>query len=262
MAASAEELRNRYIYFDEQGVRLSRDRLPQRLAFMGQRPPPTEVRARVAATGEEHWGRLTCTPLFDSDGAVRQVVTTFREITRQRRSDRSLRLLSEVSQLLAGSLNYRGTLRAMVRRLVPDIADGCTVEVLEEDGAIHQVWAFEDPAREEAAQEMRLLYPMRVEANYGPGKVLRTGMPTVIRRFTPELLATITFDAEHRRLFEAIGYRESATIPMCARGGVVGSLTVAMIDSGRHLDEEELALVTEVADRAAQAVDNLSLIHI
>ena len=48
-------------------------------------------------------------------------------------------------------------------------------------------------------------------------------------------------------------------VPLRARGRVIGDLALAMMESGRRYDEEDLSLAQQLADRCALALDNARL---
>src|SRR4051812_14245561 len=82
-------------------------------------------------------------------------VTSFADITASRPSSRASRLLAEASELLASSLDLKATFEALARRVVPELADECRVELLLEGGVRHQVaLTSSDPSREQLAREL------------------------------------------------------------------------------------------------------------
>ncbi|HLL84021.1 MAG TPA: GAF domain-containing protein, partial [Longimicrobium sp.] len=259
IGAEPREVESRRQLLDERGAPIPAEHLPALLAARGQRPDPVYVRIRLVDTGDEHWGQLTSVPLLDAAGAVRQVMTLIRDTTAAHRSARTLRLLSEVSALLAESLDYRATLQKVASRLVPDLCDGCALDVLEEDGTLFTTFAIPDPAREEVFRQLRRKYPVRLDREEGPGKVLRTGRPMLVRDFTDDFIRRATVDAEHFQLFKLFRHKEVLLLPFFARGQAVGVISLWMMDSGRRLDDADRRLAEELGTRAAQAVDNARL---
>ena len=68
--------------------------------------------------------------------------------------------LAEASEILV-VVNYRETLSAVVRLIVPHLADFCAVDVVEADGKMRRIAiAHVDPAKVEAVWEMSRRYPL------------------------------------------------------------------------------------------------------
>jgi PAS domain S-box-containing protein len=140
--ASAEELRaappaailEHFDARDETGAAVPLERLPGRRALAGEWPEPLTVRFRSPGAGEERWARLLARPVFDDHGAVRLAINVIEDITDIKREEQGHRLLSEASRVLAGSMDYRATLRAVARLAVPAVADWCAVDLSDDDG--------------------------------------------------------------------------------------------------------------------------------
>ena len=61
------------------------------------------------------------------------------DVTEQKRTERQGVFLAQVSGVLASSLDYEQTLRNVAELAVPDIADWCAVDLVDEDGDRHPV---------------------------------------------------------------------------------------------------------------------------
>jgi GAF domain-containing protein len=80
-----------------------------------------------------------------------------------------------------------------------------------------------------------------------------------IFRVTEEDLVSSTRDEEHLALLRRLHLKSMMTVPLVARGRVLGAIVFAMADSGRHYGFEDLALAEDLARPAALAVDNAGL---
>jgi signal transduction histidine kinase len=213
----------------------------------------------------EHFTRV---PLRDD---VVEVLATFAALVtasindvqlmaeRKRAEDRS-RFLADASRVLAESLEYEQTLANLARLVVPEIADWCVVE-LGGPGEERRRVAIEhsDPAMVEFAGELIRRYPPAPDAPTGVPNVLRTGRPEMYPEVTEQMLEQAARDPDHLAMIRRLQLRSVIVAPLNARGRTLGAMTLVMAESGRRYDERDLAIATDLAERAAAAVDNAML---
>jgi signal transduction histidine kinase len=177
-----------------------------------------------------------------------------------RAAQRRLAFLAEASAHLAGSLDYETTLRRVARLAVPEMADWCVVDTLDEDGAIRLLAvAHVDPSKEAVVRELRQRYPPAPRARHGLQKVLRTGRPELYPEILPAWRQAAARDGEHLRLMQALDARSSMCAPLRARGQTLGAMTFVCAASGRRYGPADVALAQDLADRCALALDNARL---
>jgi two-component system, cell cycle sensor histidine kinase and response regulator CckA len=171
------------------------------------------------------------------------------------------RFLAEASRILASSLDYEQTLRNVAELAVPELADWCAVDLLE-DGAVRRVAVHhQDPARVDLVRRLEERYPADPQATVGVPQVLRSRKPEFAASIPPELIERVARDAEHLKLLRSLGLRSYIVAPLLTRDRVLGALTVVYAESGRHYSEDDVALIEDVARRAATAIDNAQLVR-
>ncbi len=264
LAAPVAEMIKKFEITDEHGQPLPLSQLPGRLALMGLPGPETIVRFRVVETGEERWSVVKATPVFDEQGKVQFAINIFRDFTARKQFEDNLRFLTEASTLLASSLDYETTLQQVARLAVPQLADWCVVDILEErlagDDSTHRVAvAHADPTKVEWAAEFQRRYPTDLNAPHGVARVLRTGQPELAPDIQDAMLEFIARDAEHLRMLRELGMRSAMIVPLVVQGRVLGAISLVSTISGRHYTADDLALAEELARRAAVAVENARL---
>jgi signal transduction histidine kinase/FixJ family two-component response regulator len=165
--------------------------------------------------------------------------------------------LSEASTVLSSSLDYTTTLTTVARLAVPRLADWCTVDLVESDGALRRL-AVEhvDPAKVELAYELHRYHPEDLRDSRGLGDVLRSGQPMFLPDIPEEQLLRGVKDERHREILEALRFRSGMIVPLISRGRTLGVLTFVNAESGRRCTREDLDLALDLARRAATAVDN------
>ena len=169
--------------------------------------------------------------------------------------------LAEASDLLASSLDYNRTLRQLARLSVPGLADWCAIDILGPNGEIERLAvAHQDPEKVRWARELQERYPPDPKAPHGVAQVLRSGEPEFLPEFPPEVLdEAIGDDQELRRIVDELGLRASICVPLKARGRILGALTLIAAETHPLYTQADFELATELAHRAAVAVDNARL---
>ena len=164
--------------------------------------------------------------------------------------------------MLSLSLDYYETLRTVAKLAVPEHADWCAVDLLNEDGAVERV-AVEhpDPAKVQFVHEIQSRYPPDPNAPHGVYQVMRTGQAEFMAEIPEELLVNAAVDDEHLRLIRELGLRSYMAAPLSARGRVLGVITFVYAESGRSYAEDDLTLLMDLAGRAAIAIDNARLVR-
>jgi PAS domain S-box-containing protein len=172
-----------------------------------------------------------------------------------------VRLLSEASELLGSSLDYEETIARVARAAVPAFADWCSVELLDPDGQLRSLAvAHTDPAKVDMARTLRERFPPDVDASSGIGAVVRTGAPELMPAIAPELIdGFIEAHPDMEELIRSLRLESLMTVPLIARGRLLGAMSFVSGGSGRRFDEHDLNLAIDLARRAANAIDNARL---
>ncbi|HEY3451412.1 MAG TPA: ATP-binding protein [Myxococcales bacterium] len=256
---------------------------------------PADLRARMlkhmGAADAAHAGELrlkdgrsfdySCSPVRSGEGLFYGRGWYFRDSTERRRaeserlqlleqeqqareaaeeSQRRAAFLAEASRILAASLDWAATLERVAHLALPGFADWCVVDVVEEDRSLHRVAvAHVDPAKAEAAHQLRTRFPPVLNSQAGVPRVLRTGQAELYQDLSPGELEAISRDPAHRAVLEDLGARSLLIVPLTARGKRLGAISLAYGPSGRHYGPADLALAEDLAIRAALAVDNARL---
>jgi PAS domain S-box-containing protein len=212
--------------------------------------------------GDNTYGvmRVSAAPILDRDDNIVAGVATFYDITDRRRAEVAQQFLAEASALLGSSLDYETTLSSVAQLAVPHLTDWCIVDVLDDSGSARRIEiAHVDPSKVALAHDVQRRYPSDRNAPRGVADVLRTGQPELVPAITDELLQAAAKNEEHLQLLRELGLKSYMIVPMVARGRTLGAITFICAESGYQYGSEDLALATDLARRAAQAVDNAQL---
>jgi PAS domain S-box-containing protein len=254
--------RDRFEIFSPDGSPMSVDDLPGQRAFASGEPHEAVVAFRPADGGTERVSVVRAVPVLDEDGAVQFVISFFREVTEERRRVERESFLAEAGALLGESLAYQATLRAVAELAVPRLADFCTVDVFDDAGALQRIAAaYANETTGAATAELNRLYPPTRGDARGPGAVARTGRAELIAHVHDADLAALARDERQLELLRMVGARAVVSVPLTARGRVLGAITLGLAAPNRRLDELDVELAEDLARRASAAIDNATLLH-
>jgi PAS domain S-box-containing protein len=177
-------------------------------------------------------------------------------------SRRRFEFLAQASITLSSSLDYSTTLASVARLAVPHIADWCSVYIIEDTGEPRLLAvAHVDPDKVSLAHELDTRYPFDPDAPTGVAQVLRTSKPELIPYIPDEMLVELIPDPELLHTMRELGLVSAMTVPLVARGRVLGAITFVSAESEHRYGEADLALASDLAGRAAVAVDNARLLR-
>jgi PAS domain S-box-containing protein len=216
--------------------------------------------------GRRSWS-ASYTPVQGLDGQPIGLGVVLVDVTERRRlleAERDARrradFLARASRLFDASLDYEETLASVARIAVPDVADWCSVSVLDRDGVLCEVATMHrDPAQLALARELAERFPARPDAPAGPAKVARTGHTELIPEVTEHMLSLTVSDPEQLALVRRLGIHSLLVAPLQARGRTFGTLSLAHAESDRRFGASDVRLAEELAHRAAVALENARL---
>ncbi|MDZ8090468.1 MAG: ATP-binding protein [Nostoc sp. DedQUE05] len=169
--------------------------------------------------------------------------------------------LAEASSVLASSLDYRITLTSVAQLAVPTLADWCIVDVIEDNLPVftNPVIVASEPAKEGLIRELQQRYPISIDADYGPPKVLRTGKPELVTKILESSLQRKSSNEEHFSLLCQLQLKSQMVVPLLVRDRKLGTILFASAQPGRHYTTVDLEMAEELAQRAAFAIENAQL---
>jgi len=162
--------------------------------------------------------------------------------------ERRAAFLAAAVQELTASLDYQQTIATLAHLIVPSLAQACTIDIAEGEGALRRVAAaHRDPERE-----------AKLAAEIGQQ-----------RRDVPEVLVRIMQEREARIVGGTSGIQEYATgapdassaiviVPLVSRGQNLGVI-ICVAPEGKPFTQDDLALFVELVRHASLAVDNARL---
>jgi PAS domain S-box-containing protein len=167
-------------------------------------------------------------------------------------------LLAQAGAILSSSLDYNATLANVAKLAVPEFADWCSVDVIDERGELRRLAAeHTDPEKVPLAYEFQEKYPPR-EDDLVP-TVLRTGEPVLMEEVPEQLILERARNPEHLRLMRELDLMSLIAVPMAVDGQTLGVITFVNTEPKRRYTAADLQLAEELARRAAVAISHARL---
>ncbi|MBN9684584.1 MULTISPECIES: sensor histidine kinase [unclassified Corallococcus] len=231
-------------------------------ARAGARLFSTRYRLR-RVDGTYVWMLARGVPVLGPDGAVREWVGTCIDIQAQVLGEQRATFLARASELFASSLDASATMASLANLSVSALADWCIVDMLHPDGHFERVQVVAaDPSHAPLAASVQRLTPVpRERPVYPPAVALATGQSTLVSEVTDAVIESVAQDAEHLETMRRVGIHSLLTVPLMARGHILGALTFLVTTPSRRYGDEDLRFAQELANLAALAVDNARLLH-
>jgi PAS domain S-box-containing protein len=216
---------------------------------------------RVRADGAIIDVALTVSPMLDADAGLVGVSLIARDVTLRKRAADAQRFLAQASAALETSLDPQRTLQTIAELAVPLLGELCILDMPRSDGRLgDSVAAATIAGVAERLVEIRRRWPLEPDGSHPVSRVHRSGRVLVV----PDLdrrgaLDPVAQSDEHRRFMLDAGYRCAVVLPLVARGRTLGIMSLLHVRADLRYDESDVALLEDLAARAAQAYDNARL---
>ena len=200
--------------------------------------------------------QISSNVLWDGDQFVHTRCFT-RDVTERVRAEEGRDLLAKAGEILASSLDWDTTLEHVIDLVMPTVADFGFFDVVESDGQVRRIArAHDDPRRQAILDASRWVAAEHTDLNVCALTTGRTGAHTEI---TDAWLQAVAAGPEHLAVMRELALRSMVTVPLRHGERTLGALTLFYGDSGRRYTEADVALIEELARRAAMAVENARL---
>lgn len=167
--------------------------------------------------------------------------------------------LAELSRILAASLDYTTTLNTIVEMVVPYVADFCLLQKLEQGRFETAVAAHRDPEKQKLIDILAQWYPRIAQhPDSLTWQAIHSRQPILVENMG-ELTDSVIEHPTLLEVYQSLQPRSAMMLPLIARGNVVGTLLFVSQEPDRHYGQTEINFASDVAHRAAMAIDNAQL---
>ncbi|MFD9430807.1 SpoIIE family protein phosphatase [Streptomyces sp. NPDC060002] len=231
--------------------------------------PPTDP-------DHEHAWSLSFYRLEDPGGRVLGAAASVVDVTERHRAAaeadrarRRLALIAEASTRVGTTLEVDRTAHELAEISVPQLADVVAVDILDAALACRRSRRPDNGPELFRALALKAAHPtVALRAADAPGDVaaydgdrlvtlcVHTGRPVLVRHVGEQDIPRIARDAEAGALLARAGVHSYLAVPLIAHGEVLGALDLKRTRNPLPFDDDDVILASELAGRAAVAIDN------
>ncbi|MER5654901.1 SpoIIE family protein phosphatase [Streptomyces sp. NPDC002131] len=224
----------------------------------------------------EHAWSLSFYRLEDPGGRVLGAAASVVDVTERHRAAaeadrarRRLALIADASTRVGTTLEVDQTARELADIAVPELADVVAVDVLDSALACRRIRRPDNGPEFFRALALKASHPtVALRAADPPGDLatyegdrmvtlcVHTGRPVLVRHVGEQDLPRIARDARASSLLAQAGVHSYLAVPLIAHGEVLGALDLKRTRNPVPFDDDDVVLATELASRAAVAIDN------
>ncbi len=198
----------------------------------------------------------TARALGQTAAAALTAATLYEEL---RRTREWTTFLDRAGTALAQSLDLSTTAQTVVDLAVPLFADSCAIHVPGDDGEVRLAAAAHvDPAKRAAM--LLLAGRSRPNRRRGWGRTMVEGAVELFEEIDEHAVQqALGSDPQLLAAFDELRFTSQLSVPMFARGRLVGAITFAVGEGPRRYSAADAAWAEELARRCALALDNARL---
>lgn len=167
--------------------------------------------------------------------------------------------LLEATRILASSLDLETTLASVARLSLPHMGSWCIVDLCDGGQLRRVAIVHSDPGQQRLADALRSGWPPQRDAPLGVPLAVRTRRCEVVFPVTDEMLIAAAQSPENLEMLRALQIGSFMTVPLLARGAVLGAITYLAPNHGDSFCVRERLLAEDLAARCAIAIDNSRL---
>lgn len=172
-------------------------------------------------------------------------------------TQRRLQFLLDASAALGASLDHEDMLTRLAKVLVPEIGDGCYIDLYNEDGDLQRIAvAHIDPQLELLAREWRQRFPSNRRTPDMMSRRICEGKALMYNDLDLSALRDIVGNEPQALALHQLGICSAMVVPLVAHDRVLGAILMTLSNHQRKYTEQDLSLAVSLAARAALAVEN------
>ncbi len=180
-------------------------------------------------------------------------------LARERKVRSRFRILADIAAVSDAGDSLEQSFDEICAILVPEFADFCMIDVIDEDRVPRRAAVRVAPGGSEEIERGLVDRLPSVPPQMLDGKAHDSLEPRFFERMSEEDLRGIAHDPEDLEFLRGIDVRSAITVALNARGRVTGALTLGVAWSKRRYRREDARFAWILSGRVALALDNCGL---
>jgi signal transduction histidine kinase len=166
--------------------------------------------------------------------------------------------LAEAGRLLAQSVDQSSTLVALAKLALPALGSWCIVDIVTPGDAIQRLpIVHPDPEKHVLAQQLAAPWTPETDDPFGAPAMLRERRTVTISGDEVDAaLEAAAHSEENLYVLRQLSVQSLLSVPLVARGKLLGSVTFVGSEPGRAHSDADVQLAEDLAARGALALDN------
>ncbi|GAC1630366.1 MAG: hypothetical protein NVS4B2_13430 [Chloroflexota bacterium] len=166
-----------------------------------------------------------------------------------------LEFILDAGMTIAAAPDYRTALQSLAQLVVASLADGCIIDVLQNNESIKRVAVvLADQDHRSVAEQVLVDFPPRLGSEHPAAEVIQTGR-AASGALDTKLVQLVSGNKKHAAMIEGLGFTSYMCVPLIARDEVFGALSLLSCSPRYEYDESDLGLAQELGRRAAAVID-------
>lgn len=256
------------LYLDDGVTPYPDQKLPLRLALLGETKQEEEMILRKNNETEGIWISMSSQPLLDEDDQVNGAITFIRDITYRKQIENSRQkhirhteALYQLSHRIAEAGTNLKNLTQVIVKFTSEVIGDLSLLVLNNGNASEfEVAAFYDTnSAGHALMRKIIVDSAKIDIDRSVvGGVIKSGEPLLIPSIDPEQLKAITMP-EFKDYIDQVGLESILIAPLSGRSGVLGALSLSRHRGSKTFTREDQTFLMDIAYRTALAIENCRL---
>lgn len=209
--------------------------------------------------GSVRWIQASFAAFFDENNIPYLMMGTLNDITERKKAEADQKFLSQASDYLLVSNDYKETLKSLCLHANSYLCDGVIIDELLPSGKLKRLMVVhQNPVTVVKLMKFDELYPDKLNSNTSQMRTLLSGVPTVIEDCDQHIQSVRNVLGDDAANFlSRIPRKSSLMIRLKGRENVLGVITFfTNKDSKKDLDEGQMWLAKELATKISIAFEN------
>lgn len=198
-------------------------------------------------------------PLRDAAGNMKEIVLIHTDVTKEKKVETHKTFLDKLTSILITTLDYDQILIKIAEECVEELADGCILDIIENNQIKRVVTKHKDPAIQVYMDELQAKFPPTIDSPQPTARVIRSQQAEITEYVNHDFIDTHTYDSDHAKLIRKIGLKSHIAIPIKIRDITIGSICLIVTTEREMFNNYDMETFTEVARRIGMAIENSQL---